>query len=675
MRITKKYTGNSSIGKRTFTPLVKSPENISFIEMSRKDLENLRANWINKLLIAEQVNQRKIGNLKPAGGRMYIGTEGFTINELAALRQFSSIIGIHDGSTSETVPLHDEKILVALQPFCQNNEELNFLLNWLKTSYYAVHHDIPLNELERLIQFGEMSLPAYHQTLERRNALFAASAAASLTHNSLHSSQAGTPQQPSPAANLHRAHPQLEDLQKVIEAYFDHRNLPSDVANRIYQTPYQQHQNPHHSNTNPNPSTITNMKQPPTSSNAPALHTSEEDEGNDDDDDDDEILDEKATTSHPSSITSSLTSNTTSSPPAENTPNDNLKQPGNPMNHNQHSYGDDSNYSISDQDLYIKQAGKDRTYSLESNESHHHHHNNNNNNNNNNSNQRNLSTSQSKVGEDAMRRLNAYRFMMHQQQQQQQQLQQQQQQAHASTSLKSQSNPQFIFDYSAQYAYFLNAYRAGKINSADFLQYLSTLPNSDHYISKLAGGSSLEINTNLPTSSSQQTKSPKISTSSETNNLQSKSDQRGSSQHNSQKHQYSQQQQQHQQQQYQLPQSHRYHPSHIQNEYLMMPETSSSSNRKQSCNDQIIHQTMSISSLQSSNRPIKRKLDDAMNPNQSTNNDHCMIDDDDDNDEETTKRSKSNHSLSNNSKEENLTESQSNAIESAAQALLGLFKR
>lgn len=64
MRITKKYTGNSSIGKRTFVPLVRTPENSIFMDMSQQDLRELRAVWINKLLLMEQWNNRKINLMK-----------------------------------------------------------------------------------------------------------------------------------------------------------------------------------------------------------------------------------------------------------------------------------------------------------------------------------------------------------------------------------------------------------------------------------------------------------------------------------------------------------------------------------------------------------------------------------------------------------------------------------
>lgn len=64
MRITKKYTGNSSIGKRTFVPLVRTPENAIFMDMSQQDLRELRAVWVNKLILMEQWNNRKMNLMK-----------------------------------------------------------------------------------------------------------------------------------------------------------------------------------------------------------------------------------------------------------------------------------------------------------------------------------------------------------------------------------------------------------------------------------------------------------------------------------------------------------------------------------------------------------------------------------------------------------------------------------
>lgn len=70
MRITKKYTGDSSIGKRTFSPLARTHENALFIDVSQQDLRELRRIWINKLLLMEQWNNRKV-----CGNKIKVYTE------------------------------------------------------------------------------------------------------------------------------------------------------------------------------------------------------------------------------------------------------------------------------------------------------------------------------------------------------------------------------------------------------------------------------------------------------------------------------------------------------------------------------------------------------------------------------------------------------------------------
>lgn len=61
------YTGNSSIGKRTFTPLSRTNENNLFIEVSQQDLKELRKIWLSKLLLMEQWNCRKLNMMKTGG--------------------------------------------------------------------------------------------------------------------------------------------------------------------------------------------------------------------------------------------------------------------------------------------------------------------------------------------------------------------------------------------------------------------------------------------------------------------------------------------------------------------------------------------------------------------------------------------------------------------------------
>jgi hypothetical protein len=64
MRITKKYTGNSSIGKRTFAPLCPTNENLGFIKLGQQELRDLRRVWISKLFMMEQWNNRKLNLIK-----------------------------------------------------------------------------------------------------------------------------------------------------------------------------------------------------------------------------------------------------------------------------------------------------------------------------------------------------------------------------------------------------------------------------------------------------------------------------------------------------------------------------------------------------------------------------------------------------------------------------------
>lgn len=233
MRITKKYTGNSSIGKRTFTPLVGSPENLSFVEMSRKDLENLRQIWVNKLQIAEQWNQRKFSFVK-SSGKLTIPQEllsmavAFPTSTLLTSASAAAAAELTDENHQQMpidfanyaktqgeqgIALHDERIALGLQPFCNNPAELNYLMHWLKSSVHAIQHATSPQDLDQLIQIGELSLPN----------LFKASSSSS---SSAHQQAQAPPRQ--------NGHPRLEDLQRVIEAYFDHRNLPTDVAYRVY---------------------------------------------------------------------------------------------------------------------------------------------------------------------------------------------------------------------------------------------------------------------------------------------------------------------------------------------------------------------------------------------------------------------------------------------------------
>eukprot|EP00981_Chlorochromonas_danica_P006257 scaffold1334_cov170-Ochromonas_danica.AAC.4 len=207
MRITKKYTGNSSIGKRTFTPLVRSPENLAFIEMSQRDLEELRRTWINKLLLAEQWNNRKINIMKSGYDGLHnddnLGHSSFNPDHvfLGGRGRSSSAQGdtILQEESEEEVKTRDENIRIALRPYMSDPMEIEYIITWLHSACYALRNPTNVGELNYLIQIGDISVPALYKLL---------------------------------LSGSIAKHSQFEQLQKVIEAYFD--RMPTDVSNRIY---------------------------------------------------------------------------------------------------------------------------------------------------------------------------------------------------------------------------------------------------------------------------------------------------------------------------------------------------------------------------------------------------------------------------------------------------------
>jgi hypothetical protein len=209
MRITKKYTGNSSIGKRTFTPLVRSPENVPFIEMSQRELEDLRTNWISKLLLAEQWNHRKLNLLKTGtkpffkpdqqqsddeGAQRRFSHQPSTISSLqptsSSSRPLSSSSYSADGSRQMVnsnkmeesksgecgnVQIKEESISNALKPFIPDTDKLTRIVAWFKSACNILNSSSSsspqqqqhqLNEINHLIEIGELSLPVLEQLLK-----------------------------------------------------------------------------------------------------------------------------------------------------------------------------------------------------------------------------------------------------------------------------------------------------------------------------------------------------------------------------------------------------------------------------------------------------------------------------------------------------------------------------
>eukprot|EP01034_Spumella_vulgaris_P021426 gene21426-27456_t len=77
MRITKKYTGNLCIGKRTFSQkITHSQDDLNALTACYQRLEDLRRVWINKLLLGEQWHARKMST----ASRLSVGKSPFDNN-------------------------------------------------------------------------------------------------------------------------------------------------------------------------------------------------------------------------------------------------------------------------------------------------------------------------------------------------------------------------------------------------------------------------------------------------------------------------------------------------------------------------------------------------------------------------------------------------------------------
>jgi hypothetical protein len=186
MRITKKYTGNSSIGKRTFTPLVRSPENVPFIEMSQRELEDLRRNWMSKLLLAEQWNHRKLNLMKNVKsfsrsdnaspmihtynnntGTNTLAPAGSVDDNEGSLEELESLGDPSAISVSKKMKFNEDTVAESLKPYLADPEKLTQILSWLKSSCSTLNESDPtLEDLDKLIKQGELSVPSVENVLK-----------------------------------------------------------------------------------------------------------------------------------------------------------------------------------------------------------------------------------------------------------------------------------------------------------------------------------------------------------------------------------------------------------------------------------------------------------------------------------------------------------------------------
>ena len=116
MRITKKFTGASCIGKRVFHPLELTSENEATIKQARATLQDLERQWLAKLEEQKRDADRKVRK----GGR--------------------------GGGLSGDTELDGEAI----------GATGSVTMGWLRQAQEALKRDVPLEEVERLLGTGSM---------------------------------------------------------------------------------------------------------------------------------------------------------------------------------------------------------------------------------------------------------------------------------------------------------------------------------------------------------------------------------------------------------------------------------------------------------------------------------------------------------------------------------------
>jgi hypothetical protein len=148
MRITKKFTGDSCIGKRVFATLSRSPENIPILEKAQIELKMLRRLWLEKLLGIERESARKIcikGTLKDVGRPRFTGNA----DDLMSVADSGNIC--------------EDKVRAALHSFLDNEKEINELMSWLSRSSNALTFSSDYTELDSLAKCGEKLVTSVHK--------------------------------------------------------------------------------------------------------------------------------------------------------------------------------------------------------------------------------------------------------------------------------------------------------------------------------------------------------------------------------------------------------------------------------------------------------------------------------------------------------------------------------
>jgi hypothetical protein len=170
MRITKKYTGNSSIGKRTFTALPRTSESGTFIDASQRVMRELRHTWLSRLLLAEQWNNRKVTMLK-ASNSSSAGTTTTSSSAVGSGDDGDYVATTHTSATATAAPINAPLVAASLEPFVQHtpcssttSSQLEKSLQWLQAASLhnqssATTTNSSISDLDGLLQEGEMHIP------------------------------------------------------------------------------------------------------------------------------------------------------------------------------------------------------------------------------------------------------------------------------------------------------------------------------------------------------------------------------------------------------------------------------------------------------------------------------------------------------------------------------------
>lgn len=166
MRITKKFCGESCVGKRVFQPLEDSPSNRTFIVARQAELRALRRLWIEKLLFIERESTRKCC-LKGVGAVNY--RHHFSASSSCCQEE-------SDFDTLSAGLLGLDKIRHSLRTFLKVQEDgrdnIEDVFSWLSNSEKLLDNmsssddvSVALSKLDNMVLLGEKAVTELHKRI------------------------------------------------------------------------------------------------------------------------------------------------------------------------------------------------------------------------------------------------------------------------------------------------------------------------------------------------------------------------------------------------------------------------------------------------------------------------------------------------------------------------------